>query len=138
MSNYNIKKVILNYLQKRALFKQQFLKVLVISMHIHSCHNILWFVSYCFSGSKKCHFMYRLNDFQSRQLHFIEQTVKVYLKTATRVINENCIIVVSLQIVSVILIEPWYTYLNPAKYTYKTKKTPTIALIYLRIIMIRY
>ena len=59
-----------------------------------------------FSGSKNSHFMYRLNDFQSRQLHFIEQTVRVYLKTATRDINENCIIVVSLQIVSVILIEP--------------------------------
>ena len=50
--------------------------------------------------------MYRLNDFQSRQLHFIEQTVRVYLKTATRDINENCIIVVSLEIVSVISIEP--------------------------------
>ena len=133
MSNCNFKKVIVNSLQKRAHFKQQFLKVHVFSMYIHSCQNFLWFVSYYFSGFKKCHFRYRLNSFQSRQWHFIEQTVRVYLKTATRDINENCIIEVSLQIVSVILIEPWYTYLNPAKYTYKTKKTPTIALIYLRI-----
>ena len=122
MSNCNFKKVIVNYLQKRALFKQQFLKVHLISMHIHSCQNVLWFVSYCFSGSKKCHFRYRLNYFQSRQLHFIEQTVRVYLKTTTREINKNCIIVVSLQIVSVILIEPWYTYLNPDKYTYKLQR----------------
>ena len=136
MSNCNFKKVIVNYLQKRALFKQQFLKVHVISMYIHSCQNFLLFVSYYFSGFKKCDFRYRLNNFQSRQWHFIEQTVRVYLKTATRDINENCIIEVSLQIVSVILIEPWYTYLNPAKYTYKTKKTPTIASIYLRIITV--
>ena len=138
MSNYNFKKVIVNYLQKRALFKQQFFKVHVISMYIHSCQNFLLLVSYCFSGSKKCHFRYRLNYFQSRQLHFIEQTVRVYLKTTTRDINENCIIEVSLQIVSVISIELWYTYLNPANYTYKTKKTPTISLMYLRIMTVWY